>query len=271
MHTILLSQKEIHGKSSLMAGKANPYKKEPGYYSARKVKTPVGGYLVIYDATKAPGLDSPERWVIWHHPSNLATCEPTQRKAIAYIEHHSQHGGGILEDLETAPPPKKEKPKAKSRGKKKGAPAPPDPLNVIDAHFDVVVQGQENVDPGSPHTPTHARSADPGMLDNALLQSLEAQFPWLKLMDKLEELLNAKRKYVTKDGDEREMDDYSTQLKALEMVFKYKIGSPRQRQEVTVNKELDIQELLAMAQQSPMFAKALRKIFELLPPPPKTA
>jgi hypothetical protein len=93
----------------------------------------------------------------------------------------------------------------------------------------------------------------------ARIDALCRAWPVERVLEKLEELANAQRVYVTKDGDTYETPDYNTQLSTTKFIWETVVGRnvPRQ-QEDTPPPPQPIEEKL----KSRIYREALRRALD---------
>lgn len=102
---------------------------------------------------------------------------------------------------------------------------------------------------------------EPKNITPALIAHLAEKFPPERIVQKIEQLLEAK--YYTKDG--KEHTDTRAIESGLKLLLSYLIGLPVQRQEIVQVNCDSLEELQRRAQQSPALRAAAARILDELP------
>jgi hypothetical protein len=84
------------------------------------------------------------------------------------------------------------------------------------------------------------------------------------ILNKFKELLEAKKTFVQKDGQVVESPDHSVQVRALEILLKYRVGLPVQRTEVVTPANDAAANLRAKLESSSALRRAFRETLDRL-------
>lgn len=195
-----------------------PFKNDPGYVTARRCTAPCGGWVLLYDVRKGFPVAVPEavgryRYVLVHRDSwNWAAVET--RKVAMRILVATAKGEDVHGILPATVPPEDgplggvRKPEPPAAGGGGNAPS----------------AGSD-----SPEARARARESE-DVPDEVLFQrAINERFGPGRLADEVELGLTAVKTYQTKEGDVLEFPDYSTRVKYLDLLFKYRIGIPEKR------------------------------------------
>lgn len=236
-----------------------PHSEDKGFITGRPCKT-IDGHLILIDTKKTElGIKSDDQWVIIHVPTYTAIALPTVRKARAELLSLAAKGGAWIDEIKATltKKAKKKAPKKKSvKAKKKVAKPVLAPTGAGESKPESVKSGDFEL-----------VSIDPQGINNALVGSLESNFPNQAIIDCLTEMLNASRTWTKKGrhGEEEQVivePDWMARDKALDKILKWKIGLPVQRMEVKNTNEMSWDDVREMAMNSPNFYKGLKELVE---------
>lgn len=102
----------------------------------------------------------------------------------------------------------------------------------------------------------------PADVANELIHQLAHKFPAAVIVDKFSQLLDAKKCIPTQGGGIRVEPDSPVQLKAMELLLKYQLGLPVQRQEIIQKSYDSLDTLKEKLTKSPALRKAVGKIID---------
>jgi len=243
----------------------HPFGNDPGYHRARECLAPCGGWIVMYDHGPDAGDD---RYVVAHSPSGSKRACPSRGKAEKLYKNLAE-GIDRLGMLPQNPI------------------LPITPVDVLPASEAAPVTGGDsharagdNPLPGTTASPppnyplppptgaTHQTPAKPlsdpralDLLNLQLLQHLEAKFPFENLMIELESGLAAVKAFQ-QDGDIVSIPDHATRVKYLDLILKYKIGTPYQRAEVKDKGRMDLGAFISQLHTNPAYRAQFRNLLD---------
>jgi hypothetical protein len=99
---------------------------------------------------------------------------------------------------------------------------------------------------------------------DSVMKMINEQFDETLICRKLKELLDAKKSVIDKSGAVHTTADSTTQLKALELLMKYRVGLPVQRTEVVAPATDSAANLRAKLASSPALRRAFRDTLDRL-------
>ncbi len=235
-----------------------PHKSQPGYVTSRRCRAPCGGWCVLFDRVKGalPQLEMPVavtgRYIIFHDGSSRWAGLNLKRKDALEVLKATARGEDVYGILAGTLPENLQPPGKAAL--EMPAPAPGGEAPPSDGSNDV----------------SRARETSPSVPDSVAVQrALNEAFTAERIVSEFEAGLSATKGFVvrskTKDGmteDLVEVADHATRVRYLEVLAKFRIGSPLPREKAAEPKRVTYAQLQQMAASSPATRKALRQMVE---------